>query len=89
MMGPNSLKFISNRSPACLSRQQPFRFLAGAATIVGNRRNPACPGRFGPLHHGRNPDITQGGWRAAPGPADRQGSGAIQAFPSEFHEDFL
>ncbi|HJX22537.1 MAG TPA: hypothetical protein VJ454_16185 [Steroidobacteraceae bacterium] len=36
-----------------------------------------------------NPDITQGGWRAAPGPADRQGSGAIQAFPSEFHEDFL
>jgi hypothetical protein len=36
-----------------------------------------------------NPDITQGGWRAAPGPADRPGSGAIQAFASEFHEDFL
>jgi len=36
-----------------------------------------------------NPDITQGGWRAAPGPADRRGSGAIQASPSEFHEDFL
>jgi hypothetical protein len=35
-----------------------------------------------------NPDITHGPARA-PGPADRQGSGAIQAFPGEFHEDFL
>src|SRR3954463_7029630 len=52
--------------------------------------NPGLPRSARPAtSRSKIPTSREVGWRATPGPADRQGSGAIEAFPGEFHEDLL
>jgi hypothetical protein len=43
MIGPNSLKYVSNSLALALFGHQAFDLLAGVATIVGNSPDPGLP----------------------------------------------